>query len=54
MEEVAIAHFSLHRLVEEEERVAKVQLDAHEDDLVMDVPENCASDRTASRTTAST
>ena len=32
MEEVAIAHFSLHRLVEEEERVAKVQLDAHEDE----------------------
>ena len=29
MEEVAIAHFSLHRLVEEKERVAKVQLDAH-------------------------
>ena len=40
MEEVAIAHFSLHRLVEEEEHVAKVQLDTHGDDLVMDVPES--------------
>ena len=29
MEEVAIAYFSIHRLVEEDERVAQVQLDSH-------------------------